>query len=59
MKCFATIAGPLHALMKKDVVFHWTPECQEAILKLEHLLTTAPITAFPDFNVPFRLYADA
>ena len=30
-----------------------------AFLKLKHLLTMAPITAFPDFNVPFRLYTDA
>ena len=59
MKSFATIVGPLHALMKKDVVFHWTPEWQEAFLKLKHLLMIAPITAFPDFTMPFRLYTDA
>ena len=59
VKGFATITGPLHRLTKKDVVFHWTPKCQEAFLKLKHLLTMAPITAFPDFNMPFRLYTDA
>ena len=55
---FVTIAAPLHALTKKDVVFHWTLKCQEAFLKLKHLLTTAPITTFPDFNLPFRLNTD-
>ena len=30
VKNFATIAGPLHALTRKDAVFHWGPECQEA-----------------------------
>ena len=59
VKSFAAIAAPLHALMKKDVVFHWTPECQKAFVKLKHLLTTATITAFPDFNLPFPLYTDA
>ena len=58
MNGFAAIATPLHAFMKKDVVFHWTSECQEAFLKLKHLLTMAPITTFPDFNLPFRLYTD-
>ena len=28
-------------------------------MKLKHLLTTAPITVFPDFNLPFCLYMDA
>ena len=58
MKGFATIAGPLHALTKKDVVFHWTLGCQEAFLRLKQLLTTAPVIAFPDFSVPFCLYTD-
>ena len=32
IKGFATIASPLHALAKKDVVYHWTPECQDAFV---------------------------
>ena len=43
VKNFAAIAGPLHALTRKDAVF----------------LTTSPITAFPDFRQAFRLYTDA
>ena len=59
VKNFATIAGPLHALTRKDAVFHWSLECQQAFDRLKTLLTTSPITAFPDFNLPFRLYTDA
>ena len=59
VKNFAAIAGPLHALTRKDAVFHWSPECQEAFDHLKTLLTTSPITAFPDFNLPFRLYTNA
>ena len=59
VKNFAAIAGPLHALTRKDAVFHWSPECQEAFDRLKTLLTTSPITAFPDFNLPFWLYTDA
>ena len=56
---FAAIAGPLHALTQKDAVFHWGSECQDAFDRLKTLLTTSPITAFPDFSLPFRLYTDA
>ena len=59
VKNFAAIDGPLHALTRKDAVFHWSPECQQAFDRLKTLLTTSPITAFPDFNLPFRLYTDA
>ena len=44
---------------QERAVFHWGPECQEAFNRLKTLLTTSPITAFPDFNLPFRLYTDA
>ena len=59
VKNFAAIAGPLHAPTRKDAVFHWGPECQEAFDLLKTLLITSPITAFQDFNLPFRLYTDA
>ena len=42
VKDFAAIAGPLHALTRKDAVFHWSAECQAAFDQLKHLLTTAP-----------------
>ena len=59
VKNFAAIAGPLHALTRKDAVFHWSANCQAAFDHLKTLLTTSPITAFPDFSQAFRLYTDA
>ena len=59
VKNFAAIARPLHALAKKDAVFHWGPDCKDAFDRLKTLLTTSPITAFPDFSLPFWLYTDA
>ena len=59
VKNFTAIAGPLHTLTRKDAVFHWSPECQQAFDRLKTLLTTSPITAFLDFNLPFLLYTDA
>ena len=50
VKNFATIAGPLHALTRKEAVIHWGPECQDAFDRLKTLLTT---------SLSFRLYTDA
>ena len=59
VKNFAAVAGPLHALTRKDAVFHWSTDCQDSFDRLKTLLTTSSITAFPDFSLPFRLYTDA
>ena len=59
VKGFAAIAEPLHALTQKDAVIHWSEDCQAAFDRLKTLLTTSPITAFPDFSQAFRLYTDA
>ena len=59
MKGFAAIATPLHALTRKDAVFHWSEDYQTAFDRLKPLLTTSIITAFPDFSQAFRLYTDA
>ena len=59
VKGFAAIAAPLHALTRKDAVFHWSEDCQTAFDQLKTRLTTSPITAFPDFSQEFRLYTDS
>ena len=59
VKNFAAIASPLHALTKKDTVFHWSADCHDTFDRFKTLLTTSPITAFPDFSQSFRLYTDA
>ena len=37
----------------------WSADCQDAFDHLKTLLTTSPITAFPDFSQSFHLYTDA
>ena len=56
---FAKIARPLHNLTKKDVKFQWTERCQEAFEQLRDVLVEAPVLAYPDFGLPFRLETDA
>lgn len=55
VKDFAKIAKPLHYLLKKDVKFKWTDECENAFQVLKHKLITAPILRYPDFNNDFIL----
>ena len=56
---FSSVAGPLHLLTRKDAPFVWSPSCQEAFELLKHLLTTAPVLAYPDFAHSFILETDA
>lgn len=44
---FTQIVAPLHALTKKNAVFHWTSECESPFSKLKQLLTTAPVLSYP------------
>ena len=53
------MAGPLHALTKKDALFVWGPECQTAFEDLKQLLTSSPVLAFLDFSKGFVLKTDA
>ena len=39
--------------------FQWTSKHQEAFDKLKHILTTAPVLAYPDYSKPFILETDA
>ena len=59
IKNFAAIAKPLHRLTEKGREFCWTEACADAFKELKHRLTTAPILAFPDYNLPFILDTDA
>ena len=56
---FSKIAGPLHALTKKDAPFVWSEACEVSFTKLKDQLTTAPVLAFPNFREPFILETDA
>ena len=55
----ANISAPLNSLLRKNVRFRWTPECERAFRKLIELLVTEPILSFPDFDKEFQLQVDA
>ncbi|CAC5403419.1 Retrovirus-related Pol polyprotein from transposon gypsy,Retrovirus-related Pol polyprotein from transposon 297,Retrovirus-related Pol polyprotein from transposon 17.6 [Mytilus coruscus] len=59
VKDYACIATPLTSLLKKNMKFNWTLECQRAFDTLKNALTSAPILVFPEFDKPFILSTDA
>ena len=55
---FARLAQPLATLLKKEVQFEWTSDCDLAFCALKAQLTNPPILHHPDFDLPFILYTD-
>ena len=56
---FAKVAAPLHVLTRKEAVFNWSPECQEAFEALKAAITQSPVLVYPNFEVDFVLETDA
>ena len=59
IKGFAQIALPLNKLLRKDVKFEWSEDCNKAFQTLKTALITAPVLAFPQFDKPFILAVDS
>ena len=56
---FATKAGPLTELLRKDTPYRWTDACQEAFEALREPLTREPLLVYPKFDREFILDTDA
>ena len=56
---FSDKAAPLNQLTRKDHPWQWTKQCQEAFELLKDEISNRPVSAYPDFSLPFRLYTDA
>ena len=56
---FAEIAKPMTVLTRKVQEFMWGPKQQEAFQTMKDTLCTAPVLAYPNFNLPFILSTDA
>ena len=59
VKKFSDKAAPLNALMRKEQTWKWTEDCQKAFETLKGEIAARPVSAYPDFSKPFRLYTDA
>src|SRR5208282_6027028 len=59
VKGFSQISAPLRELLKSDVRFVWSEDCETAFNQLKTALITAPVLVSPDFSKPFILTCDA
>lgn len=55
---FASLAAPLHPLLKRDAIFRWGPEQQDSFDNIKKALLSAPALALPDVEKPFTLYIE-
>ncbi|KAF1313194.1 reverse transcriptase, partial [Globisporangium splendens] len=56
---YAGIIRPLSSLLKKDVDWKWSDECQDAFVKVKSSLMEAPVLAIADHERPFYVVCDA
>ena len=56
---YAEIADPLTRLLRKDALYKWNSDCQQAFDTLKQKLKSPPILRYPDFSKPFILHTDA
>ncbi|GMF42250.1 unnamed protein product [Phytophthora fragariaefolia] len=56
---YAEMARPLTNLLKKDAVWSWTSEAQQAFEAIKNSLQSALILALPDEDRPFNVVCDA
>ncbi|KAF1326230.1 Pol protein, partial [Globisporangium splendens] len=56
---YAGIIRPLSSLLKKDVDWKWSDECQGAFVKVKRSLMEAPVLAIADHERPFYVVCDA
>lgn len=56
---YAHIAAPLHSLTSSKAVWNWQEPQQIAFEALKRALTSAPVIAIPDTNLPYTVYTDA
>ena len=59
VKNCSQIASPLLGVLKKNNIFKWTEEAQNAFETLHQTLAKAPILTHPDFTRPFILATEA
>ncbi|UYV84577.1 hypothetical protein LAZ67_X002675 [Cordylochernes scorpioides] len=56
---YARIRNSLNQLLKKNVKWEWTSDCQKAFDKLKQLLSSGPILHLFKSDLPCQVYSDA
>ncbi|GFV57955.1 transposon Tf2-6 polyprotein [Trichonephila clavipes] len=59
IKDYAKLRVPLHKLLKKDAIWNWSHEGQEAYQKLKNCLISKPILKLYNSQYPCHVFCDA
>jgi hypothetical protein len=59
LRNYAKITEPVRELLKRDVKFHWSDQCETAFQFLKNALTNPPVLILPDFSKSFKITIDA
>ena len=59
IKGYAQITVPMEKLLKHDLKFQWTQECQWSLDIMKEKMVTTPILVFPDWKFPFHVHVGA
>ncbi|XP_073354821.1 uncharacterized protein [Aegilops tauschii subsp. strangulata] len=59
VRFFGVLSKPLTEMLKKGVIFIWTPTAEAAFSALKQALVQAPVLALPDFRKQFVVETDA
>ena len=59
MEHYGILAQPLTQLLKKGVLFLWGPAQKTGFEQLKLALSTAPVLALPNLQLPFAIETDA
>jgi len=59
IKNYGLLSRPLTDLLKKNTLFHWTPQLQINFDTLKQALVSAPVLVLPDFTKSFTIETDA
>ena len=58
IRILADLSSPFNNLLKKDVQWNWSAECQESFAKIKETLTLTEVLAHFNPNVPFGFACD-
>jgi hypothetical protein len=56
---YSNKAAPFTNLLKKEVKWHWTKQCQAAFDQLKLAVASEPVLHLPNFELPFEMLTDA
>ena len=59
MEGFSSIAMPLTQLLKKEMRFEWTDQCEGSFQELKQRLTMAPVLTISSRPGGYEIYSDA